>query len=62
MTHSLVSGKKEIYEDGTLIISMATLAISEFAHGWTSNGFIFRIESQFGLSKEHTYIFSIDGN
>ena len=57
----MVSGKKEIFEDGILVFSSSAFSISEFSHGWTSNGCIFRVEALVGFSSDHTYTFTIDG-
>lgn len=60
LKHSLVTGKRTIYEDGREIISTQGIFSTEFSHGWESNKHIFRIEAITGLG-DHSYIFTIDG-
>ena len=61
MSHSLVSGKKEIFEDGNLITTITAVTMGDFSHGWTSNGYIFRIEINNKLADADSYQFTIDG-
>lgn len=62
LKHSLVSGKKTIYENNHEIVSASNLFATDFSHGWTSTscGRFFRIEASVTLSQDN-YVFSVDG-
>lgn len=59
----MLSGKKIIYEDSKEIVCVTSLLTTEFNHTWNSenSSHIFRIEANFGIASEHTYVFLIDG-
>eukprot|EP01031_Cornospumella_fuschlensis_P033288 gene33288-40271_t len=63
LVHSLVSGKKTLFEDGKEITSSTSVMSTDFSHGWSSlrTRRMYRVEIQLQLTQEHTYIFSVDG-
>mgnify|MGYP003387101817 FL=1 len=56
---SIFSGKKTILQDGREIFSGGSLLETEFAHGWSADGHIFRLEVSLGVS-ESTFDLLID--
>eukprot|EP00608_Synchroma_pusillum_P006210 CAMPEP_0198430214 /NCGR_PEP_ID=MMETSP1452-20131203/12149_1 /TAXON_ID=1181717 /ORGANISM="Synchroma pusillum, Strain CCMP3072" /LENGTH=169 /DNA_ID=CAMNT_0044150649 /DNA_START=12 /DNA_END=518 /DNA_ORIENTATION=- len=58
LTHSALSGKKVIEEDGVVIQTVHKLS-TEFQHSWESAGHVLRIEIV--EMSSHAYLFSIDG-
>ena len=62
LVHSLVSGKKTIYEDGNEVHSVTSVTSMTFNHAWHSHGlYVYRIEMIASMLEEPVYIFSIDG-
>jgi hypothetical protein len=60
--HSLVSGKKTIYDDGQEVMSTTSMMATDFSHGWyptSAPSHIFRVEMTIGYETEYTLI--IDG-
>jgi hypothetical protein len=64
MIHSLMSGKKTIFENGLEIVSSkGQLGQLEYAHSWNANAgpHVYRIESSLSFTSDHIYNFYIDG-
>ena len=64
MVHSLMSGKKTIFENGLEIVSSkGQLGQLEYAHSWNANAgpHVYRIESSLSFTSDHIYNFYIDG-
>ena len=61
-THSLITGKRILTEDGRVVTTSTSLLSFEFSHGWGSNGHIFRVEATNGVSKSAVFKFFIDGD
>ena len=64
LVHSLVSGKKAIFEDGVEITSSNKFFEFNYGHSWNArkaNGHIFRVDANLPPFGESYYIFSIDG-
>lgn len=63
LTHSMVSGKRTIKENGREIVSSSNVMATDFSYGWDSPNThrLFRIEAQSNVTVENDYIFTIDG-
>jgi hypothetical protein len=64
MVHSLMSGKKTIFENGLEIVSSkGQLGQLEYAHSWNANvgPHVYRIESSVSFTSDNIYNFYIDG-
>ena len=62
MIHSLVSGKKQLYEDNAEITSSTSVMATDFSHGWNSSSTLFRVEAKVDFTtNDIAYYFSIDG-
>ena len=63
LVHSIVSGKKTIYENGVEITSSQDVLATEFSYGWNALAglHVYRVECFFPILGEYSYLFSIDG-
>lgn len=63
LTHSQISGKRTIKENGREIVSSTNMTATDFSYGWDSqfSHRLFRIEAQSNVTVENDYIFTIDG-
>ena len=63
LVHSIISGKKTVYENGVEITSSQDVLATEFAYGWNALAglHVYRIDCFFPILGEYSYLFSVDG-